>query len=56
MPSTPWGQGRVRGKAGAGGTQSKNPGLCPGVRAVESLPRIRVIWSRVLESGVSGVI
>ena len=48
MPSTFWGQGTVRGRAG---TQNGNPGLLPWVRAVGRLPRIRVIWSWVLESG-----
>ena len=48
MPSTAWGQGTVRGRAG---TQNGDPGLSPWVSAVGRLPRIRVIWSWVLESG-----
>ena len=50
MSSVHWGQGRVRGKAEAGGAKSETVGLCPQERTAGWLFRIRVIWSWVLES------
>lgn len=39
MPFLSWGQGRVRGKAGAGGVPRGHPGLYPGVKAAGGLLR-----------------
>ena len=56
MLSISWHQGRVRAKSGAGGAKSESPGLYPWIKAVGTYPKIRMVWTWIVESDFSEVV